>query len=385
MKRGLPFLLLAIAAVGAFSVSAASGSVLCKVNETPCSSANVVKTNSPFTAVWQVSLGSNYVCSPSSLFGAVRDVGDEGKSAWADGSNLAFACKKVSPAAECFLWVENDPYDLEFEGSEGDGTMILSDPVELKFSLSCGFPPKVCTLSTKEPIGFEFTGGTPAVMAVTNAPVSSGEGCPTTVSMELKTGTASTPENLFIVGGPAPLPRLCEVNTSPCPEPNRYPIGTAIEGTLEGDSVFEFLYEGKKREPACGGGAITAKTTQAAIPLFGEVSAMSFSSCGGGVCAVEAQSLPYGARIERTTGGNGTLALVGGGSGPPKVEVNCGGAFKCIYRATSVSLSVTGGNPAKLGVAATLEKDPASEAECGASMVWKATYQLTKPAPLFVT
>jgi hypothetical protein len=46
---------------------------------------------------------------------------------------------------------------------------------------------------------------------------------------------------------------------------------------------------------------------------------------------------------------------------------------------------LTGGETPKLAIAQTLEKDASSEAECGSTMTWTATYKLTKPTPLFVT
>ena len=254
-----------------------------------------------------------------------------------------------------------------------------------------------CTLASSGAVELQVTGGGVATVEVKGLPLIpvKGELCPATASFTGKYSASGLgASGLYIVGGPPPptVVRLCKVNADPCLGPfgafsARHPIGTTIEAALEGKSVFEFLYEGKLREPACEGAGLTAKTTAAGKPLIGEVSAMSFSSCGGGVCAVEAQSLAYKAEIEKTTGGNGTLAMVSGtGGGPPKIEVNCGKSFKCIYKAASVSFAVTGGSPAKLVVSQALEKDAASEAECGASMTWKATYKVTKPTgALFVT
>ncbi len=328
----------------------------------------------------KANFGGSITCSSGGASGKVTDIGGEGKAVKADMESLLLGC--AEGGWECWpASAGNMPYNMEFEGSGGNGSMVLSDPTAVKITTKCAF--KTCIFSTSNKIEFKFTGGSHAVMVANNVPVSSGPECPATMSVELK---SAIPSSQFIVEGAAsPATRLCKANTGPCTKSNRHPIGTTLEGTLEGNSVFEFLYEGKLREPACEGGTLTAKTTEAAQPLIGEVSAMSFSKCGAGVCAVEAQSLPYKAEIEKTTGGNGTLVLVSGGSGAPKIEVNCGKSFKCIYKATSVSFSVTGGNPAKLAVSQTFEKDAASEAECGASMTWKATYKLTKPTPLFVT
>jgi hypothetical protein len=378
----LPLLCAALVGLIFLGPSSASASVLCEANENPCSSENLVENEAQLFWNAKLNFGGAIVCNSGGSFEKVTDMGGEGKAVKAEMTSLLLSC--VEGGVQCWpVGGGNLPYDTEFQGSGGNGTMVLSDPVAVKITTQCAF--KTCVFSTTSKIEPQFTGGNPAVMAANSVPVSSGPGCPTTMSIELKTG--ALPASLFIVNGPAnPATRLCKQNTSPCPKANRHAIGTAIEGSLEGNSVFEFLYEGKPREPACEEGTLTGKTTVAGKPLIGEVSAMSFGQCGAGVCAVQAQNLAYKAEIEKTTGGNGTLALVSGGSGSPRIEVNCGKAFKCVYKAASVSFTLTGSaSTPKLAVSQTLEKDAASEAECGASMTWKATYKVTKPTPLFVT
>lgn len=393
MSRGVVISALVATIAGAVLVGASSASagVLCNVNESPCP---VESTYEPgefealttSKATIATNLG-NITCS-GGFVAQVSAVGGEGKPAEAGIEFFNFQECKEGKGLACSAAVKNQPYTASFEGSGGNGTMTLKDPTAVAFEFSCPFAPIQCTFSAAS-IGFNVTGGSPAVITATNVPLSrSGAQCPTTstFSAEFKSAGAAFP-SLFIVGGSAPPPvvRLCKQNVGLCLATQRHPIGTSIEGTLEGNSVFEFLYEGLPREPWCEGATLTGKTTQAAAPLIGEISAMTFKKCGAGVCAVQAQALPYKAEIEKTTGGNGTLAMVSGGSGSPKIEVNCGKAFKCIYKVSSVSFTLTGGEAPKLAVAKTLEKDAASEAECGSTMIWTATYKLTKPTPLFVT
>ncbi len=374
--------MLAFALLGLAGTGSASGAVLCEANESPCSSENRYDNGFGLWQTTKVNFGGSIVCSGAAME-KVTDMGGEGKAVKADMELLSLSCKEGGWGCNPVNGA-NLPYNTEFQGSGGNGSVALSDPVGMQMTTQCLF--KTCVFFTTNKVELEFTGGNPAVMAANNIPISSsGGGCPTTMSLEFKSLAPSA--SMFIVDGPAdPVTRLCKQNMSPCLKANRHAIGTTLEGTLEGNSVFEFLYEGKLREPACEGGALTAKTTEAGKPLIGEVSAMSFSKCGAGVCAVEAQSLPYRAEIETTTAGNGTMTLVSGGTGSPKIEVNCGKSFICIYKAASVSFTLTGSASApKLAVSQTLEKDAASEAECGASMTWKATYKLTKPTSLFVT
>jgi hypothetical protein len=364
--------------------SSASAGVLCKKNESPCLAENVIEkggavglTSSKTVITTSI---TDITCKSGGYLIPITATGGEGKPVEGQGAPFFTECKTAG-AGSCTLTALAS-VQVKFEGTGGNGSMTI--PSELKITAHCSFPTVTCTFSAKE-IGYAFTGGNPAVALKENQSLSSsGAVCPGSASLDSEMKYASS---LFIVGGPAPPPPvyLCKQNVSTCASGDRYAIGTAIEGTLEGDSVFEFLYEGLPREPWCEGGTFAGKTTTLSTPLLGEASAMTFKKCGGGVCAVQAQSLPYKAEIEKSTGGNGTMALVSGGTGPPKIEINCGKAFKCIYKANSVSFALTGGEAPKLAVAHTLEKDPASEAECGSTMTWTASFKITSPTPLFVT
>jgi hypothetical protein len=372
--------LLGLIGFGLAGAGPASGAVLCDANENPCSAEDVLQEGAKLLQGGQIAFGGSLVCNLGS-WGQITDPGGEGKVVTASMGAFFAGCSDGGFACWPFGGGAFTPYDMEFEGSGGNGSMVLSDPVAVGFTTKC--PSGTCWFQTTEEIQFEFTGGSPAVMVANNIPVESTPGCPTTMSIELNGAVHS---GMYLVEGPVNLAtRLCKENTSPCPTSNTHTVGAAIEGSLEGNAVFEFLYEGKLREPACEAGSLTGKTTEAGKPLIGEVSALAFSKCGAGVCAAQAQALPYVAEIEPTTGGNGALALISGGSGSAKLEIDCGKAFKCVYKVSGVNLTLTGGEAPKLTVAQTLEKDAASEAECGSTLTWTATYKLTKPTPLFVT
>lgn len=394
MRSFVAILMLAsVSVLGLALESTASAAVLCNANEAPCASENTYEKGEAFVfqtlkATINTNLGT--ITCGGNFGGVISLVGGEGVPVEAQVNGVNFTeCKESKGFACSTATAKNLPYTAKFEGSGGSGTLTISDPMAVAMEFSCAQAPIQCTFSAAA-IGFSVTGGTPATANATNVPLSvSGSQCPATAtfSSEFTSQKVFSFPSLFIVDGAAPPPaiHLCKQNVSFCNVFLRYLLGTTLEGALAGNSIFEFLYEGKPREPACETGTMTSKATEAGKPLIGEVSALSFSNCGAGVCAVEAQSLPYKSEFEKTTGGNGTMALVSGGSGSPKIEVNCGKAFKCIYKATSVSFTLTGGNPASISVAKTMEKDAASEAECGSTMTWTATYELTKPTPLFVT
>jgi len=185
--------------------------------------------------------------------------------------------------------------------------------------------------------------------------------------------------------------KLCKAKEGSC-EP--YGLGSKISATLEEEVKFVLPYEGEELEPACRVSAISGVTTKDGAVLIGEITALSFKECGGGLCTVTAQHLPYKFEVTPTTGGNGTMAWASGGTGAPGFAIKCLGLAKCIYGATTMSFAITGGSPAKLsnsGVALTREEG--SEEVCGISGAkWegvaaaegKVRYEITAPSPLFV-
>src|SRR6478672_9114 len=385
MRKSIGAAVVLVVFLGVLAVApSASATALCKkAGESVCSVENTYDTgtilklkSTNFTLTSNI---STVTCGESN---SEIEITDPGGSGAVKGSvnSLTFGgeCKTGGGTACTVVNAVNLPYEFSIEGA----TATVADPVGAGEEIKCGFLMQ-CTFTSKDST-FAFNGGSPATMTAIEVSVSRAGGiCPATANWHAVYSVTS-PESVFVSSSSQPQAKLCQESTSPCPGSKRYSIGTTIEGALEGNSVFEFLYEGKPSEPWCEGATLTGKTTTAGKPLIGEVSAMMFKKCGAGVCAVEAQSRPYKAEIENTSGGNGTMALGTGGSGVPKLEVNCGKSFKCIYKAASVSFTVTGGNPAKIAVSKTMERDAASEAECGATMIWTATYELTKPAPMFV-
>jgi hypothetical protein len=195
-----------------------------------------------------------------------------------------------------------------------------------------------------------------------------------------------------ITNGPAwithytPPTVLCSANQTPCAAKSVYPKGTALKAQLEAGSAFQLSGEVPVK---CTESSITTSTSaESGLPLAASVSGMSFGGCKlfGFNCTDAAVNLPYGAAIERTSGGNGNLTLSSGGSGAPAFTVLCPLlAVECKFSVSGVQFGVQGGNPAKLTATAVKLQSEINKAMCGETATLSATYSVSSPAPLFVT
>lgn len=121
--------------------------------------------------------------------------------------------------------------------------------------------------------------------------------------------------------------------------------------------------------------------------VSGNVTSLKFSSCTStepdlGSCTATPEGLPYSGTVVGTSAGNGTQTV----TSATTTKVVCGGFFSCSYTTAKngVTLTVTGGNPAKFDaneVALGLE---AGGFGCGSSAKWDATYTLTSNTNLTV-
>ena len=206
---------------------------------------------------------------------------------------------------------------------------------------------------------------------------------------------------LFLTGahekltlGVSPVPSgttLCKAKEGSC---EAYALGSKISASLEEEVKFVFPYEGEELEPPCRVSSISGVTTKEGLVLIGEVTALSFKECGGGLCTVAAQHLPYKFEVKATAEGNGTMTWSNAGSGAPAFSIKCLGIAKCIYGATEVALTVSGGAPAKLSSGGlSLKREEGSAEACGVSGAkWEGVaaaegnlrYKITSPSPLFV-
>ncbi len=187
-----------------------------------------------------------------------------------------------------------------------------------------------------------------------------------------------------------PTTKLCKSQFGSC-EP--YKLGSIFsagleEGTKEGVK-FVYTYKGEKLEPACVVSSLKGSNTNQGTPQLGQVTALEFSECGGGLCTILAQGLPWSWSVEASTEGNGTMSWT------PTFKIKClGMAEECIYSAEkAMTFALAGGTPAKLSSPSMGLKAAGGGKECGVSGAkWEGVvaaggiikYKLASPSPLFV-
>jgi len=165
---------------------------------------------------------------------------------------------------------------------------------------------------------------------------------------------------------------LCKTNTTPCG--SQVSAGTKVEMSLSGVSVMK---AGITDE--CSGSEWTWKVENAggsASTVSGKVENLKFSGC-----SCETKVLKAGEVETHWVSGtmNGTLT-----SKSAEVTSNCAGV-DCVYGTGSGTDAgtLTGGEPAKLDVSATLPKLSGSFF-CPGTASWTATYEVKTPKPLYV-
>jgi hypothetical protein len=183
---------------------------------------------------------------------------------------------------------------------------------------------------------------------------------------------------------------LCSTNTSPCTG-TMYMPGTAVSAsstsavlTTSGGLVNPTVTCKKSST-----GGETTTTGGVGTTVNGSLSSLTFSECTHNLasppentCTATAVNLPYLAKGTATGGGNGTLKVESGGKGNPGAKVECKGLPTCTYSAASVTLDVTGGNPAT--VVANKEALSGGAFPCPPNAQWTATYTVNAPKPVFL-
>jgi hypothetical protein len=113
-------------------------------------------------------------------------------------------------------------------------------------------------------------------------------------------------------------------------------------------------------------------------PLVGGFGTVQFSGCMGAYPIVGTPE-PWIAEFTRTTGGDGTVKITGGGGAEVGYrELGGGYPFNCWYKAKSMELDFVGGSPAKL----IASKEP-FKGSCGEQKV-SGTFVFSQPNPLFL-
>lgn len=183
----------------------------------------------------------------------------------------------------------------------------------------------------------------------------------------------------FIGAGTASATKLCSVNTSPCPAGNTYGKGTSIKTQLV--SGTKSVMSSGFVTITCTESTMSGKTTNegGAGAVTGEISSVTWKNCtsGLGSCTTSALKTPWSAEITGS-GGNGTMSVKGAAG-----KFTCGGTT-CEYEASKVSLSVSGGNPAKAKASNVSFTKIGGGFLCSSTASWTSEYEVTSPKPLFI-
>ncbi|HEV2791888.1 MAG TPA: hypothetical protein VGV69_11370 [Solirubrobacterales bacterium] len=179
--------------------------------------------------------------------------------------------------------------------------------------------------------------------------------------------------------GTASATKLCSVNTSPCPAGNTYLKGTAIKAQLVsgGKSVMSSGFV----TITCTESTMSGKTTSdgGAGSVTGSISSVTWKNCtsGLGACTASALNTPWPAEVSGS-GGNGSMSITKAGG-----KFTCGGTT-CEYEASKASVSVSGGNPARIKAGNVSFSKIGGGFLCSSTASWSSEYEATAPKPLFV-
>ena len=188
---------------------------------------------------------------------------------------------------------------------------------------------------------------------------------------------------MALVGvGTASATRLCAVNSSPCPAASTYGKGTAIKAQLVPGTTS--VVSSGFVTVVCTESTMSGKTTSAGggsgTPVTGSISSVTWKGCkttSGGSCTASALNTPWSASVSGS-GGNGTMSISGAAG-----KFTC--SVTCEYEAKSASVSVSGGNPARIKASNVGFSRIGGSFLCSSSASWSAEYEVTSPKPAFVT
>lgn len=171
---------------------------------------------------------------------------------------------------------------------------------------------------------------------------------------------------------------LCKENKTPCPEAQRYPAGTVIEG-LATNPVLLGTFFGLTGTVQCEHSVVSGKLNSSiGTPLTGTISKITFTgnckSTFGGTCTVT--TVKTGTLdLLRTASNLGTATSLGN-----EIKVECGGfpAINCVFGG-SPQLHAEG-SPTKHLTATNATLTAVSGSACPTNPRWDALYKIIQPS-----
>lgn len=173
--------------------------------------------------------------------------------------------------------------------------------------------------------------------------------------------------------GSASATRLCAENATPCPEAKRWKNGQAFTSSLEtGNAVLDAGFY----KITCTGSSVNGEILNegGAGAVIIDLETVSFTGCGCPVTTLKAGSIS----VEHTASTmNGKLTTAN-----LEVTFNCMG--HCIYGDGSIG-TLTGGAMGTMDINGTMNRVKGSPPACPETIVWKGSYTVTTPEPLYVS
>jgi hypothetical protein len=171
---------------------------------------------------------------------------------------------------------------------------------------------------------------------------------------------------------------LCKENKDPCPEAQRYPAGTVLEGSASVPLILG-TYSGFNGTIDCLSSVVSGRLeSSAGNPLVVKIEKLTFTgtchSTFGGTCTVAAIKLGK-INLSRTAANLGTAAFLGN-----EIKVTCGGfpSVDCVLG--GVPLLHAEGSGVKELTALAAGFLAVSGSSCPSSPRWDAQYQILQPA-----
>ncbi len=177
---------------------------------------------------------------------------------------------------------------------------------------------------------------------------------------------------------------LCKTNGEApyCASANRYPAETSLSTSSAKVTLLTPIMN-----VTCSVSSLSAKTTASSgAPLPVSVSGWSLEKCSDPEemkCVGEVKGLPHSGSLARTEEAKGSLTLGNGGTGEPRVFVQCGGFMQCEW--TPPPLKLEGGSSAKFSLPKTsLEKKGGALCPKTATIESQGSFSLTSPQAVWV-
>jgi len=377
----LSLLGLALAAVGLITLpadAAASGSVLCTVQESPCPEANRLASGTTLDFTLKSGTNAKLVSTEGETLDECSGSTVKGKTEKAEF--VTGSIESLTWSSCTFTTTTSKLGKLEVENIAGTHNGTVKGDTEIGVTINAlFFGSCVYGITSGADLG-ELKEGKPATFvanAVAKKLAGSAIPCPETAKWTAEyTLTEPAETTVSVEKGTAAPPGsvLCTVQESPCPEANRWAAGTTLDFSIpSGKTAVLVDTEGEKLDTCT---TSTAKgKLEKAEGVTGPIESLTWSGCTFPTSTLKAGKL----EVQNIAGShNGTVKA----DSTTEVTINTIFFGTCIYGPTAgLDLGeLKEGKPATFVANAVLEKFSGSNLACPKTAKWTAEYTLTEPA-----